>query len=305
MEVLKKLTKQRENLKDLSEEEAYRIFGDILEGKISPIKIAFFLSAMRIKGDTPEELTGIVKAIKEKAKFPEGSSDIDLALNYDGKNRTLFILPAALWILRESGVSFSTHYAGKVPVKEGVTLPEILVRVGEGINVKWVHQRDLVPSLYALMTLRKELGFRTLINVVEKFLNPFGSKCVIISVFHAPYIEKNARLCEALGFEDYAVIKGLEGGIEPLPDRTTVFKRKGEEVKEFNPEKLGLKLPSSVKSSDPLKDSLELTRRIIKGEERGEFFNWALYTASFILFLSRRVESVEEGIQLLRDTTKM
>ncbi len=305
MEVLKKLTKQKENLKDLAREEACELFQSILEGKVSPIRAAFFLSAMRIKGETTEELLGVLEAIRKKAHFPKEKADVDLALPYDGKTRTLFILPSALWLLREAGIKFSTHHGGKVPVKEGVTLPEVLGKLEEDLPVLRAHQRDLVPSLYALVPLRKELGFRTLINVVEKLLNPFRSRCVIVSVFHSPYLEKYSLLCEALGFEDYAVVKGLEGGAEPPPDRPLVLLRKGEEAMEVNPQKLGLNLPVSVKTENPLRDSLYLTRRIIKGQERGEFFNWALYTASLLLFLTRRVNSLREGLELLRDTTKL
>ena len=168
--------------------------------------------------------------------------------------------------------------------------------LGAGLNVHFSDQRDYAPALHGLMPLRRELGFRSLINTIEKFLNPFRTKRVVVSIFHKPYFEKNAELLELLGFEDYTIIKGLEGGIEPLPDRPTYIKRKGKVLESVSPNEFRLAMPKNVHTDNVLEDSVELNRRIIEGEERGEFFNWAVYTAGVLLYVNRKVESVGEGI---------
>lgn len=294
----KKLTKLKENLKDLTYEEAYEIFKSILEGNFSEIKTSAFLTAMRIKGETPEELKGIRDAVREFMNFPqEKVNALDLAINYDGKNRTVYILPSALWIASHFGLKFTNHFALKTPTKEGITLYEVCNALSKELNVSFSNQKDYCPALYKLMPLRKELGFRTLINTVEKLLNPFNTKRVIVSVFHKPYFEKYEEFLNLLEFEDYTIIKGLEGGIEPFTDRPTLIKRKGKEIEEINPEDLDIELPESVSSQNVLKDSVEINEKIIKGEERGKFFNWAVYTASILLYCGGKVESVEEGIK--------
>ena len=294
----KKLTKLRDNLQDLTQEETYEVFRSILEGKLSDIKVSAFLTAMRIKGETVEELLGVFKSIRERMEFPPSKPDaLDLALNYDGKNRTLYILPSALWLCPKLGLDFTNHFALKVPTKEGVTLYEVVSALRVELNVHLCDQKDYAPDLHRLMPLRRELGFRSLINTVEKFLNPFRTKRVVVSIFHKPYFEKNAELLELLGFEDYTIIKGLEGGIEPLPDRPTYVKRKGKEIEVIDPKELGLELPQEVHTERVLEDSIDVNRKVIEGKERGVFFNWAVYTAGVLLYADGGVASVREGIE--------
>ena len=132
---------------------------------------------------------------------------------------------------------------------------------------------------------------------MEKFLNPFGCKRIVVSVFHKPFFEKNEALLELLGFEDYAIVKGLEGGLEPPPDRPLMFKRKGEGLRSFDPKKLGLALPKDVSTEDVLGESVKVNAQIIEGARRDEFFNWACYTAGVILFLLRIYPSIEKATE--------
>ncbi len=293
----KKLTKLRENLKDLSQEESYEVFKGILEGKVSDVKTSSFLTAMRVKGETPEELFGVVKAIRERMRFPESKEDaLDLAPNYDGKNRTVYILPSALWFCSNLGIEFTSHFALRTPIKEGVTLYEVVSELGVDLKVSFSDQKDHAPDLYRLMPLRRELGFRTLINTVEKFLNPFRAKRIVVSVFHRPFLEKVEKLLEFLGFEDWTIVCGLEGGLEPFPDRPTYMKRKGKEIEAVDPRSLGLDMPKSVRTEDVLRDSVEINRMVVEGKERGGFLSWAVYTAGVLLYAEGKAESVKEGI---------
>ncbi len=299
----RKLTKLKENLQDLTEEEAYLLFRSILEGRFSEIRTSAFLTAMRIKGETPEELLGVIRAIKESMNFPEEKREaLDLAPNYDGKNRTLYILPSALWICSQFGMEFTSHFALRTPTKEGVTLYEVLKALGVDVNIDFSDQRDYAPELYRLMPLRKELGFRTLINTVEKFLNPFRTRRIVVSLFHRPYFEKNEELLKLLGFEDYTIVKGLEGGLEPPTDRPVYLKRKGKEIESIDPRDLGLDLPDSVQTDRVLEDSVDLNRMIMEGRERGKFFNWAVYTAGLFLYAGGLVGSLREGIDKIVGT---
>ena len=299
-EILRKLTKLKENLQDLTEEEAYTFWEHFLSNGLSDVKKSAFLTAMRIKGETPEELLGIIKATKKFMKFPEEKKKaLDLGLNYDGKDRTIYILPSAVWMASEFGIEFTNHYALKVPTKEGVTFYEVMKKLGFPGKVSFVSQREYSPKLYALMPLRRELGFRSLINTIEKLLNPFRAKRLVVSIFHKPYFEKTEVLLKLLGYENYTIIKGVEGGIEPLPDRPTFLKRACGDIEKIEPKELGLELPKDVSTEDVLGSSVEINKAIIEGKERGAFFNWAVYTASILLYAYGVVESVEEGIKRL------
>jgi anthranilate phosphoribosyltransferase len=258
---------------------------------------------MRIKGETHEELMGVLKALKESLKnekrIPQA---LDLSINYDGKIKSPYILPSAIAICTNAGVCITYHYAERVPAKEGVNLYEVLRALDFlGINkdrFAVLHQKEFVRELYDLLPLRRELGFRTLINVVEKLLNPFGAKSLITSLFHKPYFEKLDALCRELGFNRYLLIKGMEGGIEPLTDRPTLYKLKGESVSEAQARRLGLKTPKKLVSHDPFGDSLRINRDILEGRATEEFVGWALYSSAFLLLASGTVENLEEGVRV-------
>ncbi len=299
-EPLKKLTRLKDNLKDLTEEEAYTLTELMLEGKLPEIRVAVFLTSMRIKGETPEELYGILRAIKKRCRnVDKKEKALDIALNYDGKEKTVYILPSAIYFCKKLGVEFTYHYAERVPTKEGVTLYDVLKALRMDKEIDIINQKDFIPELYSLMPLRRELGFRTFINTVEKLINPFNANKIITSVFHKPYFEKVSELLERLGYENYMIVKGVEGGIEPLPDRPTFFKLKGKEIEKVSPEDLNIRLPENIETDNVLEHSVRINKEIIEGKRRDEFFNWAVYTASFLLLAYGKVKSLEEGKELL------
>ncbi len=300
---LRKLTKLKENLQDLTQEEAYKATLDLLEGRLSPVKASAFLTAMRIKGETAQELLGIIRALKENALPPEQFPDaLDLSVNYDGKIKTLLILPSAVLIANACGLKVGYHYADRVPVKEGITLKDIFESMGykcvdTNLFVS-IHQKEFIPKLYGILPLRRELGFRTFFNVVEKLLNPFGAKKVITSLFHKPYFDKLSLLCQELGFENWVIVKGVEGGIEPFTDRPTFFKVGKDEVRKVEPKALGLELPKNIETDDVLGASVSLNIEILEGRARREYINWAMFCASFLLLAGGLARSVKEGLEL-------
>ncbi len=309
MDYFKKLTKLKEHLQDLTREEARRATLDLLEGKLSTPKASALLTAMRIKGETPEELLGITETLRENLRYPQPERNaLDLSVNYDGKVKSLSILPSAVVITNACGVKLTYHYAERVPVKEGITLADIF----EEMDYKYVnrdlfvsiHQREFAPGLYKLLPLRRELGFRTFLNVVEKLLNPFNTRRVITSIFHKPYFEKLSSLCKALGFERWTVIKGLEGGIEPLTDRPTFFKVVEGEVQKFDPSSAGIDLPKRVETSEVLGESVEINLKVLEGKATKEFINWALLTSAFLLFAYGSVEDLRQGFETAREGYK-
>ncbi len=302
MEAFKKLTKLKEHLQNLTREEAYSITRDILENNLSVPKTAAFLTAMRIKGETQEELMGIYGAVKEKVRPARAVPHaLDLATNYDGKVKSLYILPSAIAIACQSGLEITYHYAEKVPAKFGTTLFEVMKALDSDFKFKnyrfaVIHQKEFCPKLYELLPLRRELGFRTFFNVLEKLLNPFGAKHVITSLFHKPYFEKLDKLCCELNFEGFTLVKGVEGGIEPLPDRPTFYKLRGKEVRKIEPGSLNMELPKDISTSMVLDDSAELNRQVLTGQAKEKFTNWAIYTAALLLLAGGKAVSVQEAI---------
>ncbi len=308
MEAFKKLTKLKEHLQNLTREEAYSITREILENNLSVPKTAAFLTAMRIKGETQEELMGIYGAVKEKVRPARAIPHaLDLATNYDGKVKSLYILPSAIAIACQSGLEITYHYAEKVPAKFGTTLFEVMKALDSDFKFKnyrfaVIHQKEFCPKLYKLLPLRRELGFRTFFNVLEKLLNPFGTKFLITSLFHKPYFKKLDELCSGLGFESFTLVKGVEGGIEPFPDRPTFYKLKGREVSKIEPSSFNMELPKNISTSRVLEDSLELNRHVLTGKADKKFTNWAVYTAALLLLAGGKATDFQRAIDTAKNS---
>ncbi len=305
-EVLKKVCRGCQNPGYISEEEAYEVFKEILDGKADPVHISAFFTGLRMRGESKEEFEGIYRALRERVKFLEYSRKerVDLAVSYDGKIKTLHILPSAIFIALSCGVSISSHGTRGVPAKFGNNFFEVISlmtgrdykkeEISRLNNFLYADQYLFARDLYNLLGIRNKLGFRTFINVIEKVLNPFNSSYVITSVAHNPYFEKLYYLCQKAGFERIMILKGVEGGVEPYPDRKTKIMINGE-YSEIDPAEYGLKtdLPAGNFS---LEEQAEKNIRILEGKEE-ELGKWAILTASLIIYLYRIHEDFGSAIE--------
>ncbi len=306
-DILKRVCRGCMNPGHLTKEEARSVFDYILKGEGDPIQISAFLTGMRMKGETPEELEGFYEATVSR-KREIGSkieNELDLGVNYDGKIKTPHILPSAVFIAMGCGVNLSSHGTEGVPAKFGPSFVRVL---GKMINTegslfikegfRYADKKEFVPELYNLKEIRRRLGFRTFINVIEKLLNPFNADSIITSVAHNPYFEKVYNLLNKVGFKRITVVKGVEGGIEPYPDRKTTLMLDGE-LTEIDPSSYGL-TSDLPKGNLSIEEQAKLNVSIIKNENIA-YKTWALLTSALILLASGKVSSIKEGVELSKD----
>ena len=114
--------------KDLTENQAEETILDILNQEATTVQRSAFYMAMRMKGETIEELIGFLKGMrKETMIFDLSEYDpLDIAINYDGKNRSLHILPSAVFIASGAGLNSASHGSSKVPAKYGTNINDVL-----------------------------------------------------------------------------------------------------------------------------------------------------------------------------------
>ncbi len=305
--ILKRVCRGCMNPGHITKEEAKSVFDNILKGKGDPVQISAFLTGMRMKGETQEELEGFYEATVSLQRDigSRVENELDLGVNYDGKIKTPHILPSAIFIAMGCGVNMSSHGTEGVPAKFG---PSFIKVLGKMINTegslfvkegfRYADQKEFVPELYKLKEIRKRLGFRTFINVIEKLLNPFNAENIITSVAHNPYFEKVYNLLLKAGFKRITVVKGVEGGIEPYPDRKTTLMLNGEFM-EIDPSLYGL-TSDLPKGNLNIEEQAKLNISIIKNENN-IYKNWALLTSALLLLASGKVSSIKEGVELSKD----
>ncbi len=312
---LKKVAAGKERAKDLTYGEAFQANKDILDRKATDIQIGAFWSAMRVKYATIEELKGFIDALREETNYIDSYelNPVDLAVGYDGKNKSIHILPASIFIAAGAGAKIVGHGNEKVPSKFGITYQEVLNAMGcfiltnsddilkalELSGFSFYHQKYLNPKLASLLPKRREFGLRNFLNTIEKMLNPFRTTKVLVGVAHTQFIEKYIQIAHHVGFKDIFVIKGLEGGIEPFPNKET----KVNTNKVFSLSIIPKRLNEDIKFTQniSLKENADICLSVLKNEDN-PFTEWALLTASLIITAYGIEDDIKNAVLLAEES---
>ncbi len=318
IEYLKKVGVGKERSKDLTYEEAFEANKKILNGEATDLQIGYFWGALRMKYETEEELIGFLNSFKEETKFIDSDElcPLDLGISYDGKNRSVHILPASIFIATGAGIKIVGHGNEKVPSKYGTTYHEILNAMGcltisnsddilkalELSGFAFYHQKIMNPKLASLLPKRQEFGLRNYINTVEKLLNPFKTTKIIIGVAHNPYISKYIQLALCSGFKEIFVVKGLEGGIEPFPNRDTKVVTNKIFSLTIRPKELQIET-TPIAENLSIEENADLCIDILK-DKNTPFRNWALITAGLLLVAYGVTEDLKQAVDLAEESIK-
>ncbi|MBF0471621.1 MAG: glycosyl transferase family protein [Gammaproteobacteria bacterium] len=226
------LGKGQKGSRGLSHDEAYTAMKMILAEEVEPLQLGAFLMLMRVKEETPEEVAGAVKAIRETLKLPSQRPEVDLDWSsYAGKKRILpwFLLSTIL--LADHGVRIfmhgaSGHTEGRLYTREilpqlGIPLATTLGQAAEQIeqsNFSYLDLEQLSPRLHEIIEMRPLLGLRSPVHTIARMLNPFSAPCMMQGIFHPSYRNTHQEAGQLLQQPHMAVIKGEGGEIERNPD---------------------------------------------------------------------------------------
>jgi anthranilate phosphoribosyltransferase len=311
IEYLKKVGVGKERAKDLTYEEAYDAQSKILNGQSTDIQTGAFWSSMRMKQATEEELKGFTDCTANETNFVETELNLlDLAVPYDGKNKTIHILPASIFIASGVGVNIAGHGSDKVPSKFGITYQEVLNEMGCGFisdkeklkkalelsGFAFYHQKFMNPKLYNLLPKRKEFGLRSYLNTVEKLLNPFKSTKIIIGFTHKAFIERYLQVLYHRGFKDIYIVKGLEGGVEPFVNQTTSIKSNKAFSLNINAKELNVDI-SLEKINFSVEKNAEICLKVLKNE-KSEYRDWAVLTSAILAVVYGITSDIKEAYSL-------
>ena len=211
----------------------------ICRGEAEPAQIAALLVLLRSRGETPDELAGLTRALRASgpAVAPEARPDLDWPSYADGRSRGLpwFLLSALL--LAGRGIRVLMHGPGQSrnrPTSPETGLAILGIAAATGVadaseqfarsGFAYLPLPLCCPRLQELMDLRRLLGVRTLANTAARMLNPLAAPHTIQGVFHPPYRELQQRAALLLGQEGLAVFKGGGGEAErPTGKSVEVF----------------------------------------------------------------------------------
>jgi anthranilate phosphoribosyltransferase len=298
----------------LTEDEARRALEQMTDGAATPAQMGAFLMALRVRGETVEEIAGAVQMMRARmmrVAVPEGAVDI-VGTGGDGHG-TYNISTCAALIAAGAGVKIAKHGnrrassmsgASDVLSELGVKLEvpiETITRCVEeaGVGFMWAPMHH--PALKHWAPVRTELGFRTIFNLLGPIANPAGVKRQVVGVFSWQWVEPIAHVLCNLGAEHVWVVHGHDG----LDELTTTGATDVAEVKdgkvtvfEVTPADAGLtpaKL-SDLKGGDE-KHNAAAIRDVLAGKQT-PLRDIALLSASAAMIVGGKVATLKEGVVL-------
>lgn len=231
-QVLRDIARGPRGSRDLSYQEAYETAIAIYTGVATPAQVSAVLTALRVKGESDDEILGFTHALREhstRLQPTDAHYRVDCAGPYDGRKHSAYLTLAVAMVLAAANVSVVVHGSQTLPPKFGVVLPDVL----EVLSIPCASTADEAAALLAsgfvcihteafceplrtLRMIREQLGFRTVLNYAEKFLNLGGALALVAGVFHSSALEKAARCAQGLGYERVLIVQGVDGS-EDVP----------------------------------------------------------------------------------------
>lgn len=269
---------------DLSIEEAEQVMGQIMSGNTTPAQIAAYLIALRMKGETVEEITGGALAMRKAATVVKASSNVVDTCGTGGDGAHTFnISTVSSFVAAGAGVPVAKHGNRAVSSKCGSA--DVLAGLGVNININEIQMSNCIkdvgigflfaPALHPAMKHaigpRKEMGVRTIFNVLGPLTNPAGARNQVIGVFDKNLTVKIAGVLKNLGSERAFVVHGLDGIDEiTITGNTYISELKDGKVSnyELNPEEFGIKRGSidDIKGGY-VAENVKTVFLILKGEK--------------------------------------
>lgn len=305
--------------KDLTQEEAAKVMNIMLSGEATQAQIGAFLTALRMKGETIDELTGFASVLQQKADTisPKSENYVDL-VGTGGDGRFTFNISttsafaaagAGLHIAKHGNRSISSKSgAGDVLESLGVNItaePGVVEQCVDEAGIGFMFAQSFNKSMRFVGQARKELGIRTVFNILGPLANPSRAKTMVVGVYTPEVTEKIAVAMSRLGVERAFIMSGKDHMDEfTLTGPTVVseIKHGKTETYEVTPEQFGFTRVSLEELRGGDGDcNAEITRRILNGE-RGPKRDIVLLNAGATLYVAGMADSIRDGILMAEES---
>jgi anthranilate phosphoribosyltransferase len=317
-EFLKKLSESN----NLTKEEMIQCLEDITEGRATDAQIGAFIMAMKMKGETVEELEGAASFFREKAtkvdvEDPDNLVDTcgtggDLSDTFNVSTITAFVLAGAGIRVAKHGNRSVSSKSGSADLLEflGAKIdlgPEQVKRMIEEIGIGFMFAPLFHPAMKRVVGPRREVGIRSLFNLIGPLSNPAGAKRQLLGVFSDQFVEKVARVLLRLSVKRAVVVHGKDGIDEvSISAPTTVAEVNGGEVciYEFTPEELGFRrYPIDYIKVKSVEESAKVAMSVLKGEP-SPALDMVLLNSAFGVLVSGMAGDLKTALEVAKDSIK-
>lgn len=311
---------QRENL---TEKEAIDVMTEIMTGKATEAQVASFITALRMKGETIDEITGCAKVMREHATRIAVKAGIDRGIIADtcgtggDKTKTFNVSTAAAFVVAGAGVVVAKHgnravssKCGSADVLEalGVNLDMPSEKVEECINkigIAFLFAPLLHLAMKYAIGPRKQLGIRTIFNILGPLTNPAGANVQVLGVYSPDLTKPLCSVLKNLGSKGAFVVHGMDSTDEiSITGKTRVSELKNGKVKTYTikPQDFGLKKASlkDIAGGDA-KENAAIITGIFEGK-KGPKRDIVLLNAAAVLTAAGKSKNIKDGIKLAEES---
>ena len=316
---MKELLRKVVDGQDLTREEAARAMDMMLEGTASPVLVSSFLTALRMKGETVEEIVGCTEIMKSKGGSVKIDTDeyIDfVGTGGDGTN-TFNVSTTSMFVCAAAGVTLAKHgnraassKSGSADLLEalGVNIMLEPKQVEECINATgmgFMNAQKFHKAMKNVAPIRKEIGIRTIFNMLGPLSNPSGATRQVIGVFSREKVSVFSNVMQKMGVKNAMVVCGCDGMDEiTVTGKTYVNEIKNGEIIEYeiDPKDYSIEYAKSEDiTGGSGAENAEIARKIFAGE-KGAKRDIVIMNAAAGIYIGGKASSYKEGIEIAKKT---
>lgn len=308
------------NKEDLTYDEAYGVINEIMSGETTPTQNAAFLAALSTKSakaETTDEIAGCAAAMRDKAVKVDTDMDIFEIVGTGGDNAHSFnISTTSALVIAAGGMKVAKHgnraassLCGTADCLEalGVNIdqePAKCIELLNEVGMCFFFAQKYHTSMKYVGPIRKELGFRTVFNILGPLTNPSSPKMYLLGVYDEYLVEPIAQVLINLGVKRGMVVYGMDKLDEismSAPTKVCEFKDGWFKTYTITPEDFGFErcTKDDLKGGTP-DENAEITRSILNGE-KGPKRNAVLMNAGAALYIGGKADSISGGIKLAEE----
>lgn len=300
--------------REIFHDEMLKIMRMIMSGELSPVMTAAIVTGLRVKKETIGEITAAAQVMREfstKVNVADTKNLVDIVGTGGDGSHTFNISTCSIFVAAAAGAKVSKHGGRSVSSKSGSAdvleamgvninlAPEAIAKCIEEVGIGFMFAPNHHPAMKNVAPVRKEMGVRTLFNILGPLTNPASAPNILMGVFHPDLVGIQVRALQRLGAEHALVVYGRDGMDEvSLGAATLVGELKNGEISEYeiHPEDFGLPMASNrtLKVETP-----DQSRAMLVGvleNQPGAARDIVVFNAGVALYAANVASSIPDGI---------
>ena len=304
--------------REIFHDEMLKIMRMIMNGEMSPVMTAAFITGLRVKKETIGEITAAAQVMREfsnKVHIPDTRHLVDIVGTGGDGSHTFNISTCSMFVAAAAGAKTAKHGGRSVSSKSGsadvleslganINLsPALIAKCVQDVGIGFMFAPNHNPAMKNVAPIRKELGVRTIFNILGPLTNPAGAPNILMGVFHSDLVGIQIRALQRLGAEHALVVYGRDGMDEvSLGAATLVGELKDGQITEYeiHPEDFGMPMVSNRALRVETPEESEAVVRGVLNNELGAARDIVILNSGAALYAANVATSIKDGIVLAR-----